>query len=124
MTASSMPLILIADDEAPLRLLIRETLEDEGAVLVEAEDGPEALEIARRLHPRLLVLDIALPGLSGLEVCQQLKASTITRDITIIMLTAHSQGKDREQAFASGADHFITKPFSPVQLIKLVQQLL
>ncbi len=124
MAAAALPLILIADDEADLRLLLRETLDDERTEIVEAADGPAALEIARRRHPRLLLLDIALPGLSGLEVCQQLKASAATRDITIVMLTAHSQGKDREQAFANGADYFITKPFSPVQLIKLVQQLL
>ncbi len=116
--------ILIADDEEALRFLVHETLGDDEAEILEATDGLEALEIARRDHPAMILLDVAMPGLSGNEVCQQLKADPATRDIVIVMLTAHGQTKDREQAFSSGADYFITKPFSPSQLFKLVAQVL
>ncbi len=120
MIETPWPKILIADDEASLRLLVHETLQGDELQILEASDGNEALELARREHPQLILLDVAMPGLSGNEVCQRLKADPATRDIIIVMLTAHSQAKDREQAFSSGADHFMTKPFSPVQLIRLV----
>jgi CheY-like chemotaxis protein len=116
--------ILIADDELALRFLVHETLGDDRAELLEVADGNAALEIARREHPAMILLDVAMPGLSGNEVCQILKADPATRDIVIIMLTAHGQSKDREQAFSSGADYFITKPFSPAQLLKLIAQVL
>ncbi|MEI6043664.1 MAG: response regulator [Chloroflexota bacterium] len=116
--------ILIADDEDALRLLAHETLESEPADILEATDGEEALEMARREHPNLILLDVAMPGLTGFEVCQKLKADPATSDIIIVMLTAHGQGKDREHAERSGADHFMTKPFSPLQLLRLVAQIL
>ncbi len=116
--------ILIADDELALRFLVHETLGDDSAEILEAADGNEALEIARREHPTAILLDVAMPGRSGNEVCQLLKADPATRDIVIIMLTAHGQTKDREQAFSSGADYFIAKPFSPGQLLKLISQVL
>jgi CheY-like chemotaxis protein len=116
--------ILIADDELALRFLVHETLGDDQTEILEASDGNDALDIARQQHPAMILLDVAMPGLSGNEVCQQLKADPATRDIVIIMLTAHGQSKDREQAFSSGADYFITKPFSPAQLLKLVAQVL
>ncbi len=116
--------ILIADDEASLRFLIHETIADPALQILEARDGPEALRIARSQHPRMILLDVAMPGLSGVEVCQQLKADPTTSDIQIVMLTAHSQTKDRAQALAAGADHFITKPFSPTQLFELVDKIL
>ncbi len=116
--------ILIADDEASLRFLIHETIADPALQILEAKDGPEALRIARSQHPKMILLDVAMPGLSGVEVCQQLKADPATRDIQIVMLTAHSQTKDRAQALAAGADHFITKPFSPTQLFELVDKIL
>jgi CheY-like chemotaxis protein len=119
-----LPKILIADDEDALRFLAHETLEGEEAEILEATDGEEALEIARREHPRMILLDVAMPGLTGFEVCELLKADPATRDIVIVMLTAHGQTKDRERAEESGADHFMTKPFSPVQLLKLVAQIL
>ncbi len=120
----SRPKILIADDEDALRLLACETLEGEEADILEAADGEEALVIARREHPALILLDVAMPGLTGFEVCEKLKADAATRDIVIVMLTAHGQSKDRERAEISGADHFMTKPFSPVQLLRLVAQIL
>ena len=116
--------ILIADDEASLRFLIHETIATPALQVLEAQDGQEALRIARSQHPRMILLDVAMPGISGVEVCQQLKADPATCDIQIVMLTAHSQTKDREKALAAGADHFITKPFSPTQLFELVDRIL
>ncbi|NWJ46313.1 MAG: response regulator [Chloroflexi bacterium] len=118
------PKILIAEDEDALRLLTRETLASQDAELFEASDGLEALEIARREMPELLLLDVAMPGLTGFEVCEKLKSDPDTAGIVIVMLTAHGQGSDRARAVAVGADHFMTKPFSPVQLIRLVGQIL
>ena len=119
-----MTKVLIADDEPALRLLAHEILLDEGVEILEASDGLECLAMARQENPKLILLDVAMPGLSGFEVCQQLKADPLTRQIIIVMLTALGQSKDREQAFSSGADHYITKPFSPLQLLKLVEQIL
>jgi CheY-like chemotaxis protein len=120
----SKPKILIADDEPALRFLVHETLDSEKIEIIEAADGLEALEIVRRENPRLVLLDVAMPGMSGNEVCREIKADPATRAIMVVMLTAHSQTRDRELALASGADHFMTKPFSPVQLLKLVNQVL
>lgn len=116
--------ILIADDEDALRFLAYETLMDENYQILEAKDGIKALELARSQHPTLILLDVAMPGLTGFEVCQLLKGDPTTADIIIIMLTAHGQARDREQAEASGADHFMTKPFSPTQLLRLVEEIL
>jgi len=116
--------ILIADDEDALRLLAYETLVDESYEILEASDGNEALEVAQSQHPVLILLDVAMPELTGFEVCQLLKGDPATADIIIIMLTAHGQNSDREQAQASGADHFMTKPFSPAQLLRLVREVL
>lgn len=121
---SEKPLILIADDEESLRLLASETLEDDRFDIAEVGDGNEALELARRDHPALILLDVSMPGVTGFEVCQQLKADPSTADIVVVMLTAHGQNSDREQAEASGANYYITKPFSPAQLLKLVDQII
>ena len=116
--------ILIADDEDALRLLAYETLVDDNVEILQAEDGVQALNLARQEKPDLILLDVAMPGLTGFEVCQKLKADPQTKNISIVMLTAHGQNSDRERAIAVGADHFMTKPFSPVQLLKLVNQIL
>lgn len=124
MSKTKVVKILIADDEASLRFLIHETIANPAFQVLEAQDGPEALSIARSQHPKMVLLDVAMPGLSGVEVCQQLKADPATRDIQIVILTALSQTKDRERAFAAGADYFITKPFSPNELFELVDKIL
>jgi CheY-like chemotaxis protein len=116
--------ILIADDEDALRLLAYETLVDEDIEILLAEDGMQALELARDEKPKLILLDVAMPGLTGFEVCEKLKADPATKSIFVVMLTAHGQTTDRERAVLVGADHFMTKPFSPVQLLKLVNQIL
>ena len=120
--------ILIADDEQPLRLLVRATLEDESGEeryeIIEAADGNEALEIARRERPELILLDIAMPGLTGLEVCRMLKDDPATSDLMIVMLTAKGQQSDRERGLAAGADDYFAKPFSPLELLQLVDRVM
>ena len=120
--------ILIADDEQPLRLLVRATLEDESGEeryeIIEAADGNEALEMARRERPELILLDIAMPGLTGLEVCKMLKGDPATSDLMIVMLTAKGQQSDRERGLAAGADDYFAKPFSPLELLQLVDRVM
>jgi two-component system phosphate regulon response regulator PhoB len=120
--------ILIADDEEPLRLLVRATLEDESGEgryeIIEAIDGNEALEVVRRERPELTLLDIQMPGLSGLEVCKILKSDPATSDLMIVMLTAKGQQSDRERGFAAGADDYFAKPFSPLDLLQLVDRVM
>ncbi len=116
--------VLVADDEDALRLLARETLEMEDINILEAVDGQEALDLVRSERPDLILLDVAMPGLTGFEVCEALKSDPATSGIIVVMLTAHGQSTDRERAAAVGADHFMTKPFSPVQLLRLIAQIL
>jgi CheY-like chemotaxis protein len=120
--------ILIVDDELPLRLLVRATLEDESEEgryeIIEAANGNEALEMARQEQPELILLDIAMPGLSGLEVCKKLKGDPATSDLMIVMLTAKGQQSDRERGFAAGADDYFAKPFSPLELLELVDRVM
>ncbi|MBZ5648683.1 MAG: response regulator [Acidobacteriia bacterium] len=119
-----MNTILIADDEESLRLLIRTTLESPEVTLLEATDGNTALEIARREQPDLIVLDWMMPGKSGIEVAKELRADPRTAAIAIVMLTAMGQEQDRKQGLAAGVQAFLVKPFSPLELLDRVQEVL
>jgi two-component system alkaline phosphatase synthesis response regulator PhoP len=112
--------LLIADDEPSVRALVRVTLEGDADTILEAADGVEALETARGEHPRLVLLDIMMPRLDGLEVCRTLKGDPATTDIVVVMLSAQAQERDRDRSLAAGADDFVTKPFSPLALERLV----
>lgn len=117
--------ILLADDEGALRFLLVETLEDEGCVLTEAEDGREALDWLERQTFDLAILDYMMPEQTGIEVCERLRASdSPNRDIPVILLTAKALEKDRERAKSAGVSAYVTKPFSPLQLIETIKQLL
>ena len=118
-----MPTILIADDEAHIVELVRLTLEDGRVRVVEAYDGATALARAEALHPDLILLDIHLPDVSGLEVCARLRERHGPA-VKIVMLTAAAQEADVARGLAAGADHYLTKPFSPVRLLSLVEALL
>jgi CheY-like chemotaxis protein len=117
-----MKRLLIADDEDGVRSLVRMTLEADGFEILEARDGQEALAVAREQGPDLMFLDVMMPGESGIEVCRALKADPRTAGITIVMLTAQAQDRDREDGFAAGADDYFTKPFSPVNLLSKVEE--
>jgi DNA-binding response OmpR family regulator len=119
-----MAKVLIADDQPNMRQLVRLTLESGHFEILEAPDGERALEVARAERPDLLFLDWTMPGLAGVEVCRALREDPATAGIRIVMLTARSQDSDREHAEAMGADDYITKPFSPIQLLEKVRDVL
>ena len=118
------PLILIVEDEAPIVTLLRYNLEREGFRVIEAGDGEEALLLAAERKPDLILLDWMLPLLSGIEVCRRLRRSTEAKTVPIIMLTARGEEGDRVRGLNSGADDYITKPFSPSELIARVRAVL
>jgi DNA-binding response OmpR family regulator len=119
-----MQKVLIADDQANMRQLVRLTLETGHFEIFEAPDGDAALEVARREQPDLVFLDWTMPGLAGVEVCRALRDDPRFDGMRIVMLTARSQTDDRETAHEMGADDFITKPFSPIQLLEKVRDVL
>jgi DNA-binding response OmpR family regulator len=120
----SMPAkILIADDEDVLRMLITETLEIEDYELDEAQDGIEAYQKIMENEYDLILLDLMMPGKTGLEVCQLVREQGKTT-APIVMLTAKTQAEDRENALKTGVNYFFAKPFSPMQLLEFVQDIL
>ena len=120
----SQPTILVVEDEAPLVTLLRYNLEREGFAVLEAPDGDEALLQAREQKPDLILLDWMLPLVSGIEVCRQLRRHPETRAIPIIMLTARGEEGDKLRGLDSGADDYVTKPFSPSELIARIRAVL
>ena len=116
--------ILIADDEPHVVELVRVTLEDERVRVIEAPDGVTALALADELEPELIFLDVNLPDLSGLEVCRRLRRHPRLAGSSIVMLTAAAQQEDISRGLAAGATQYLTKPFSPVRLLSLVEGLL
>jgi DNA-binding response OmpR family regulator len=119
-----MAKVLIADDQANLRQLVRLTLESGRFDILEAPDGDAALEVARAEQPDLIFLDWTMPGLAGVDVCRALRADPATAGMRIVMLTARSQSADRERARDMGCDDYITKPFSPIELLEKVREVL
>lgn len=116
-----MKKILVADDEDILRILIADTLEDDFDI-EEAEDGKEALEKIRANEYDLIILDYMMPYLTGLEVLEQVRNDQ--NDTQVLMLTAKAQDADREKAIQKGANYFMSKPFSPMELLELVEKIL
>jgi CheY-like chemotaxis protein len=115
--------VLICDDEALLRSLVRATLSD-GYAFVEASDGEQALALAEEHRPDAIILDMMMPKRTGLEVLASLRAHPELRATPILMLTARVQASDRIAAAAAGADAFLAKPFSPFELIAVMERLL
>jgi two-component system, OmpR family, alkaline phosphatase synthesis response regulator PhoP len=124
MAMPEQPTVMIADDEEGLRRLVWAILGGNGCRLLEAGSGIEALELARRERPDVMLLDVAMPGLDGIAICAALKSHPDTAGIKVAMLTAMAEEDDRELGLAAGADRYITKPFSPSQLVTEVRQLL
>jgi DNA-binding response OmpR family regulator len=121
---NAVTVVLVADDDADIRDLVAFKLEQAGFEVVAVEDGHTALEQARSRQPTLAVLDVSMPGLSGIEVCRMLRADAATAGILIIMLTARVQEQDVEGGFSAGADDYVTKPFSPRELVSRIEALL
>jgi two-component system phosphate regulon response regulator PhoB len=116
--------ILVVDDEPDIVALVVYHLAKDGFRVSSAANGPDALASARREHPALIVLDLMLPGLSGFEVLEQLRADDDTRDIAVLMLTARKEEPDRIKGLSLGADDYLTKPFSPQELVLRVRAIL
>ncbi|GAA2669128.1 MULTISPECIES: response regulator transcription factor [Actinoplanes] len=119
-----MTTVLVADDDADIRDLVAFKLEQAGLEVLTVGDGQAAVEMARSHHPTLAVLDVSMPLLSGIEVCRMLRADPSTAGMLIIMLTARVQEQDVEGGFSAGADDYVTKPFSPRELVSRIQALL
>ncbi|WP_343561018.1 phosphate regulon transcriptional regulator PhoB [Kiloniella sp. b19] len=118
------PLALVVEDEAALTTLLRYNLEKEGFRVNEAADGEEALLKAKEETPDLILLDWMLPLISGIEVCRQLRRLPETKDTPIIMLTARGEESDKVRGLDSGADDYVTKPFSPAELVARIRAVL
>ena len=116
-----MSRILVVDDEKNILELIRFNLEREGYEVLTAPDGIQGLELARKESPDLIVLDVMLPEMSGLEVCQELHQNAATKGIPIIMLSARAEELDRVLGLELGADDYVTKPFSPRELVARIK---
>lgn len=116
--------VLVVDDEADIVALVTYHLAKAGYRVSTASNGAEALAAARSERPALIVLDLMLPGMSGIEVLEQLRANEATRDIGVLMLTARREETDRIRGLSSGADDYLTKPFSPQELVLRVAAIL
>jgi DNA-binding response OmpR family regulator len=116
--------VLVADDDADIRDLVAFKLEQAGLEVLAVGDGQAAVDTARARLPTLAVLDVSMPGLSGIDVCRMLRSDPSTAGMLIIMLTARVQEQDVEGGFSAGADDYVTKPFSPRELVSRIQALL
>ena len=116
--------ILIVDDEADILTLLEYNLDKAGFEVISAQDGPEAIELTKKKRPDLIILDIMLPSMEGTEVCKIIKKDEATSHIPVIMLTAKGEEVDRIVGFELGAEDYITKPFSPRELILRVKAVL
>ena len=117
-----MTKVLIIDDEAPIRLLCRVNLEAEGMEVVEAPDGPTGLEVVESERPDAILLDVMMPGLDGWSVAERLLEKEDTCEIPIVFLTARADLRDRARGMDLGGLDYITKPFNPVDLASLVEE--
>jgi len=116
--------VLVVDDDPFIRKLVATTLEDVAEFeLHEAADGVQAVDVARREQPAIVFLDVDMPRLNGIDACRQLRADPKTREATIVMLTAAHGDQVERLAEDAGADRFLTKPFSPLDLLRLVDRL-
>lgn len=115
---------MVVEDEPDIRKLVHYNLAQERFKVIEAEDGEKALKLVQREKPHLIVLDLMLPGLSGLELCRNLRERPETSQIPILMLTAKAGEADRIVGLEMGADDYLTKPFSPRELVARVKAIL
>ena len=123
-TELESPLIVCADDDADIRELVMFALASSGYRVVFAADGTEALRLAESWQPSLMILDVSMPGIDGLELTRRLREDVGTSAIPIVLLTARALEADVVRGYASGADAYITKPFSLDELNREVQRLL
>lgn len=118
------PLILLVEDEAPIREMLRLPLERAGYTVAEAEDAEQGQQQVYEQTPQLILLDWMLPGMSGLDFIRRLRKEPLAREIPIIMLTAKTEEADKIRGLDVGADDYITKPFSPRELLARIKAVL
>jgi DNA-binding response OmpR family regulator len=119
--------LLIVDDEAHIRMLIEQTLEDledEGVELLFADNGEKALSIIQEEKPNLVFLDVMMPKMNGMEVCHKVKKELGIDGVYIILLTAKGQEVDRQKGLEMGADRYMTKPFDPDEMLSVAEEIL
>jgi DNA-binding response OmpR family regulator len=119
--------VLIVDDEAHIRLLIEQTLEDleyENVEILTADNGTDALNTIQDLKPELVFLDVMMPNIDGYTVCRTIRRELKMEDVFIVILTAKGQEYDRRLSEESGANQFMTKPFNPDELLELAEKVL
>lgn len=118
--------VLLVDDEENIRFLARLQLERGGAfeVVAEASDGLEAIDLAGRLQPSIVLLDVMMPRMDGWQVLTELKSDPDLQDIPVVMLTAKVQDQDQIRGWSAGASEYITKPFSPLSLSQVLEDVL
>lgn len=119
-----MKCILIVEDQAEIRELIRLTLELDDWDIHEAHDGPTGLDLAKRVQPDVVLLDVMMPGgMDGFTVCERLRADSSQKRASVVMLTALGRSDDRTRGMAAGADAYLAKPFSPRNLLQVIERL-
>lgn len=114
------PSVLVADDDADIRDLVVFKLSQAGLAVDAVGDGAAALEFLSRRRPDLVLLDVMMPGLSGLDVLRRIRADERLSDLKVVLLTARARDVDVDDGFTSGADDYVTKPFSPRELLHRV----
>ena len=113
--------ILVVEDQEDLRCILRDLLEGSGYAVTEAADGQAGVVKAQSERPNLILMDIQLPVLDGYEATRQIKADPILKAIPIIAVSSYAMKGDEEKARAAGCDHYVTKPHSPLQLLRIIQ---
>jgi DNA-binding response OmpR family regulator len=115
--------ILVVDDEPSVRAMVRDVLEEEGHVVLLAEDGYAGLRMAEQHRPDCVVLDVMMPGLDGHAVLQRLRGSVGGLDLPVVMLTAAADDSHAWRAWTEGVDYFLPKPFEPLELLRFLDSL-
>jgi len=119
--SADQPSVLVIEDEPAQREVLAYNLEAEGYAVARAETGDEAMVLVEEVQPDVIILDWMLPGVSGIEICRRLKSNTVTRTTPVIMLTARSEESDRVRGLETGADDYVVKPYSVIELMARVR---
>jgi len=119
--SADQPTVLVIEDEPAQREVLSYNLTAEGFAVTQVETGDDAMQAVEEEHPDVIILDWMLPGVSGIEICRRLKSSTETRKIPVIMLTARTEEADRVRGLETGADDYVVKPYSVIELMARVR---
>jgi DNA-binding response OmpR family regulator len=120
-TDKALAIVLIADDEPSMRLLVRTTIESDHFNVIEAGDGNETWAMIVQHRPALVLLDVQMPGRNGLDILASIRRDPALSATRVILLTAKALASDRDSGIAAGADFYLTKPFSPLDLLTRVE---